>query len=1166
MLYRTMMNLLRYCRAKKFGDFPYFSDVAIVLTLLSQSSLVWSSSIDIGPIDSPVVRFASLPTNHNLDRLSTAIVQDAQGYMWFATQSGLFKFDGDTVENVSLRHEAPNQLTFALFVDSKGLVWVGTQMGAASYDPKTRSFNHIPLPGSIQPRVFDFVERDGSIYLATSVGVYSVQEGRVLLVKGLGGSVARTLAIDHSSRLWVGTERQGLFFESNGVLEKNPSDIVSVRELMVDSTGLMWIASFNQSVFSLDPDSPDLIPKNMGLGETALRTRAVVEDWQGQIWVGSDTGLHRWSRISQSFDHFLPGVGPGVSLRGGVIYDLFVDNSGTIWISTFTGISRFNTSQNLVRKVSTGALSLGGPVGSFAERVDGVVAIGTNRGILSWDLKRGLISDYWPMEEALRSIVTALTWGQDGSLWIGTYSDGLFRLKGTELFGPYENGHVFERDGITDLHFDQRDRLWIATAGAGLHSLDVASGEFRAFPDQTNVEGGFPGLSCLSISEDSEGFFWISTNDAGPFRFDPMSGNTRDFSEGLEKLASSAFAGKSGLWVGASTGELHFFEGFRRPPKRILRDLSEKVNAVLGLASLGDSLLVIGQGVFLLLSESSANVTVLDKSNGVMAHITAGANAELSTGHVVIGGTGGFNIVSPANLLGKYNYQPKVVLSEIQVGRETLTDSFDAALSLSHQQNDLTFRYFAADFLAPEKQKSAILLKGFDKNWIDNGTNRSVTYTNLNPGSYLLRIRATNSEGVWSPNELALPVYIAPPWWATWWAYSLYFFVILFVFYQLLQMSARRVTIKAEGRFNQRLRHYVSALDDASECVINATESGRILYVNNAIREVLGKNASEAIGHSLFDVLFRSSDQRHEAQAALEANRRYLKEIAYPSELGDRVLEISIRKGEERTEDDVAFVCVVRDVTERSQDSNKLRQRVHLLNLELEKVSSELHEYVKQSVLYRTESESRLDQSERLLRSFHDRISDNFQMLSSIFSIQSARSSDYSLLKALDENQQRVMAVGLVHEQLLQARNPSLVQMGDYVDVLVTSLFRGLAPSNVHLEMIKDIGDVELSIDQAVPVGLIINELVSNALVHGFSDKSHGSGKLRIAFYELAGDCIFLVSDDGRGLSPNYKLESIPGIGFEITSMLTNQLGGDFKLVGGVGTTFEVRFPIAAIS
>ena len=102
-----------------------------------------------------------------------------------------------------------------------------------------------------------------------------------------------------------------------------------------------------------------------------------------------------------------------------------------------------------------------------------------------------------------------------------------------------------------------------------------------------------------------------------------------------------------------------------------------------------------------------------------------------------------------------------------------------------------------------------------------------------------------------------------------------------------------------------------------------------------------------------------------------------------------------------------------------------------------------------------------------------------------------------------------------------------------------------------------------LDIDRAVPCGLIVNELMANALEHGFSEKKYGSGNVKLNFQNTPRDCILTISDDGHGLPVDFNLEAAGSMGFEIVSILTSQLNGEFKLIGGLGTTFEVRFPLS---
>jgi len=134
--------------------------------------------------------------------------------------------------------------------------------------------------------------------------------------------------------------------------------------------------------------------------------------------------------------------------------------------------------------------------------------------------------------------------------------------------------------------------------------------------------------------------------------------------------------------------------------------------------------------------------------------------------------------------------------------------------------------------------------------------------------------------------------------------------------------------------------------------------------------------------------------------------------------------------------------------------------------------------------------------------------------------------------------------------------------MGEYADALLSTLYRKLVSQEFEINLVKDLGQFDLTIDLAVPCGLIINELFSNALIHGFEGRQQGSGTVEVKLYLLAKECVIFVSDNGRGLPIEVNAEA-GSMGFEIVSILIEQLEGSFRLIGGQGTTFEVRFPVS---
>jgi PAS domain S-box-containing protein len=359
------------------------------------------------------------------------------------------------------------------------------------------------------------------------------------------------------------------------------------------------------------------------------------------------------------------------------------------------------------------------------------------------------------------------------------------------------------------------------------------------------------------------------------------------------------------------------------------------------------------------------------------------------------------------------------------------------------------------------------------------------------------------------------------------------------------------------------MRHYVQSLDETAECVFNADSNNRIQFSNFAATQVLHKSPSEIGGHSIFEVLFQKEEDRNRAIQLLDSEGSLQSEFPYVLPNGSpRILEVNMSRIEQPGNDDIALVSIVRDITQRKQTEEELSERAVKLEEMLAEAKSDLEKQLSESAEVEASMSADLKQNESLLKDIHDRVSDNLQMFASLLNIQSTKLQDPQSLKLLDDNQQRLKSVALVHENLFNARNMNRVDMSSYIDALASGLYRKYAPDGVNVHFDKDVDEFFLNLDQAVPCGLIINELVTNALEHGLAAKKLGSGNLRLKLYESGEECVLEVSDDGPGLPPEFNAEVDNSMGLEIVTILASQLGGQLKLVGGLGTTIEVRFPI----
>ncbi|MFT7219430.1 MAG: PAS domain S-box-containing protein [Candidatus Azotimanducaceae bacterium] len=868
---------------------------------------------------------------------------------------------------------------------------------------------------------------------------------------------------------------------------------------------------------------------NRSIGHSVVITLYKTAD--NEIWVGRLTGLSYWDHGRTAATHVSPT-------------EHFPEFATDSYVTALTTDSE----ENLILATLNSGLF--------------VVSMG-NRTVLPISPKVSELSD-----SRISSVLRF-----DDELWVGTLSGGvnLVSRSGIQVFNndPLDETSL-SSNVITDIFKDSKSRVWVSTYGGGLNMFK-GDAEFLRIAEPRRMNH-LSASKFLSVKEDHRKHLWMVEEDSGLVHLDPISGKFNRFTyesgnsksipeDSLYSLATT----DEGVWVGsANMGagllNLDTEQVIRFPAMGAVYSIIEDMKGNVWFAS--------SDGVYVRRRQSGV-VEHFGKNNGFQSFsYSTGAALRLSNGLIAFGGEKGVDIFDPATLSKSSRIAP-LKLVGLEINHRAVDEppvSTIKDISLTHDHTTLQLRVAAIDFAAPHNNRYKYQLVGFDKNWIDNGTTRTITYTNLDPGSYTLKVQGTNSDGVWSSNELLIPIAISPPWWATWWAFTIYALLSLFMFYQLLIFARRRVDREADKNFSRRMLRYVESLDDTGECVINANSKGNILFANSAVKTVLGKTMDQVMGRSFFQTLFPSPAEQDRVREILESDGRFLEEIAYelPGQKKARIVEVSITKADNPGVDDIAFVSVVRDVTAHALANRELQKQHEELQRELKATVQELEDTQLESEQNQSNLEKHVELREKLLRDVHDRVNDNFHMLASLLNIQSSKRPDESSKKLLDDSQQRLSAVALVHENLLHAKDLRTVDLGNYIDSLAIMLYRKHAPKDLKIQLIKEIEPIQLDIEQAVPVGLIVNELLTNALTHAYSSRHYGSGKVSIKLYQSASDCVCEVSDDGDGLPSDFNLGASESMGLETVAILVEQLGGSFSRSGSVGTTLEFRFRMEA--
>lgn len=199
-----------------------------------------------------------------------------------------------------------------------------------------------------------------------------------------------------------------------------------------------------------------------------------------------------------------------------------------------------------------------------------------------------------------------------------------------------------------------------------------------------------------------------------------------------------------------------------------------------------------------------------------------------------------------------------------------------------------------------------------------------------------------------------------------------------------------------------------------------------------------------------------------------------------------------------------------------------------------------------------------LDEKVVLLKEIHHRVKNNLQIISSMMNLQSDYIEDENLKEVFRESQNRIRSMALIHEKLYQSSNLSSVSFPEYTDVLTSMIFRTYRRANVKLKL--DIADVTLDIDHCISLGLIMNELCTNALKHAFLDAKGGRIKISLSQGEDK-MCLFVVSDNGVGLRPDFDLDKVSSMGLQLVDSMVTQLDGKITVKGNKGATFKITFP-----
>lgn len=777
-----------------------------------------------------------------------SIVQDDDGFMWFATRDGLWRFDGyETKEyryNPGDINSIGSSYIRSLLVDNNGVLWVGTVGGGLNkyvveYDQFERfvydendvhSLSHNDVLSIYQ-------DENETIWVCTEDGINKLDQTSGKFERFYMENNPRTKQLnramiscleDVEGNFWVSSYNRGLFlfdreaqtqehYDISGYLDTNGefSDYY-LWNLYEDSKDRIWITTRGQGVVSIDFKSDSSVhfhvngDENLELSSNIVYT--VFEDERGDFWIGTDNGLNIYNPETNTIDYFYSDVDNPISISNDAVWSITQDESGVVWLGGWEGYAdkwdplsrrftpRISKGRNTPRPIHYNCL----------ERDDsGRCLIGTDSGFYVLPGEKPLSTESRIAIDQLGEnylpglYVPDILCDSFGNVWVAT-NKGLWRF----TTDPTEARLVMS-GFCTGLYEDSRKTVWIGTQN-GLHAYQRLTDSFEVYRSTPYVVGSLSHKNVTTIYEGKDGVLWVGTNNGlnrlnmTTNSFTVFRHNHNDASSLANGIVRQIYQDSRGvLWVGTSAGlscAVDYSGKFRNftiedglPGNSIASIFEDDSGNIWVATNEGVSKIIISDEDFNVSFDNlfTFNVTCINYgiSDGLLdLNFRSGSFLQLDNGEVFLGGIYGVNSFFPDSI--KVNpFKPSVVLTGLKIMNKTfeanprsrtLKKSIQVAdkIWLNYKQPVVTIEYVGLSFTNSEKNQYAYKMDGFDDEWIEAGTQRSVTYTNLKPGDYIFKVRAANSDGVWNMEGTSLNINVLPPPWRTWQAFVIYFILL----------------------------------------------------------------------------------------------------------------------------------------------------------------------------------------------------------------------------------------------------------------------------------------------------------------------------------------------------------------------------------------------------
>ena len=761
------------------------------------------------------------------------IFQDKDGFLWFGTNQGLFKYDGYQVKKFTAdggEHDLSNNIIWDIIDDDIGNIWISTYGGGLNkYNPKSETFSKFKRTDKIDSISTDTLwdlEKYNNEYLwigsRTWLNKFNIKnyKNQRLSPKSLPpldiNNNIWSLFQDSKKNLWIATLGDGLYRykDSNQLLthfahDDNKTSSLSnnlVRSIAEDESGNMWVGTDdglnfidiktnNIKHFSHSPDDKNSLSSN--------EINKVFKDSKGKIWVGTyGEGLNLYDKDMGSFIRYnFTSLGLSKSRTPKIVYDIFEDHQGIIWIATEKGIISLKPIALQVKRITlTDNNDAQVNVIHHSSKMDLWSAFGHKLINFSTDpfkFKQTLSFD---------DNISDITEDHSGNLWIATLTKGLYKVSPSgERLAHYQknsSSYSLPSNNIRSIFSETDNRLWI-----GLYRSTSLGGLVLFEKDKGVTQHFFQERTIIDIEQLDANTLLLATNKSGVIRFNP---NTYEYKyitnmkqESLNFIIDIYISLSGQIFVGTEGGGLAELSLNNNTIEQIFTSTST-INWI--LEDQNETLWFSTDGALLNYKQGTNTLRKYDQNDGLFIGEFPQRAASFFENKLVFGSNDGFLYFSPDSLKYKTS-NSRIKLTELKLFNQrvslsqpgSLTPlieplSYSKEITLSHETYLFSLSFSALDFRFPEKMHYKYILEGLNNRWVStNANNRIATFSNIPPGTYTFRVKAVDKQGLELNSEASIIINILPPWWKTNYAYVSYIIAVLLLIYFIIYIRTRKL-------------------------------------------------------------------------------------------------------------------------------------------------------------------------------------------------------------------------------------------------------------------------------------------------------------------------------------------------------------------------------------